>query len=87
MYNKEVKIAPLLGGVNGHFPGHISSGPHPEYNASHANFPANTEPHNTAEYNMMLNGLINSSSVTDQRRIKAEQAVLLQHQQQEVGAT
>ena len=33
----------------------------------------------------MLNGLINSSSVTDQRRMKAEQAVLIQqHQQQEV---
>jgi len=74
-----------ISGVNGHFPGHISAGPqHPEYNASHANFPASAEPHNTAEYSMMLNGLINSSSVTDQRRMKAEQAVLIQqHQQQE----
>ncbi|KAL5264414.1 hypothetical protein ACHWQZ_G005487 [Mnemiopsis leidyi] len=73
-----------ISGVNGHYPGHITSGAHPEYNASHANFPAGGEPHNPAEYSMMLNGLINSSSVPDQRRLKAEQAVLIQqHQQQE----
>ena len=74
--------------MNGHFAtGHMTAcsnaGSVPtEYNASHATFStaaaaaavAAADHTQHPEYNMMLNGLLNST--TEQRRLKAEQAVL-----------